>query len=331
MPWQVVKIEIMLQRPVTLGDVSRAAAALGGTLLARVEGGIDMSTPAGMRDIRFSGGTSFSIYPEGIHDPFPPAVSKENAEFVWVDPSPASKVRRIREPTKQTSKITVRFKTRSETADYFTSKEIQVALDVIIREFGAYLKLGSQVRQVGRLKTLLKRHDFDMSRKRKWEEASEVLWENEPQYMLTYARSAETQFNGIGLTPDNPKQEAPHARAAHGLYTTWVLEVIEFITEMDGENGWKALGGKYRHVGYMRAKFRTKKDACTYYDRHNPHMRSLNAHGTFKSDWDPKTHRLYIVRKDYHCIDTVPPFSKDEEPTQSEEKFGTSSVYNYLK
>ena len=163
-----------------------------------------------------------------------------------------------------------------------------------------------------------------MSRKRKWEEASDVLWRNEPQYMLTYATSADTQFDSIGLTPgmsNKVDREVP----------IWVLEVVEFITEMDGENGWKALGGKYRHVGYMRAKFRTKKDACTYYDRHNPHMRSLNAHGTFKSDWDPKTHRLYIVRKDYHCIDTVPPFAKDEEPTQSEGKFSSSSVYNYLK
>jgi hypothetical protein len=322
---QVVTIEIILQRPVTLGDVSRAAAALGGTLLDRVEGGIDMSTPAGMRDIRFPGVTCsvFSIYPEGIHDPFPPAITKENAEFVWANPSSATKKRHICETTKQTSKIAVKFTTRSETADCFTMTEIQRALDVIIREFGAYLKLGSP-RQKGRLKTLLKRHDFDMSRKRKWEEASDVLWRNEPQYMLTYATSAEAQFNGIGLTPgisNKVDREVP----------IWVLEVVEFITEMDGENGWKALGGKYRHVGYMRAKFRTKKDACTYYDRHNPHMRSLNAHGTFESDWDPKTHRLYIVRKDYGCIDTVPPFAKDEEPTQSEDKFSSSSVYNYLK
>ena len=326
---QVVKIEIILQRPVTLGDVSRAAAALGGTLLDRVEGGIDMSTPAGMRDIRFSGRTSFSIYPEGIHNPFPPATTKENAEFVWADPSPTPKLRPIRETTKQTSKITVRFKTRSKTADWFTSAEIQLALDVIIREFGAYLKLGSQVRQVGRLKTLLNRHEFDMSRKRKWEEASDVLWRNEPQYMLTYATSVEAQFNG--LTPDKTNQEAPHACAAHGLYTTWVLEVIEFITEMDGENGWRALGGKYRPIGYMRARFKTKKDACTYYDRHNPHMRPLNAHKTFKSDWDPKTRRLYVVRKDYHCIATVPPFSKCDEPAVSATERGVNSVYNWLK
>ena len=58
----------------------------------------------------------------------------------------------------------------------------------------------------------------------------------------------------------------------------YVLEVLEFITEKDGENGWLALGGKIKHIGYMKAKFKTKKDAVSYYDKHNPHMRSLNAH-----------------------------------------------------
>lgn len=325
MPFQTIKVEIGLQRPVTLGDVSRAAVALGGTLLDRVEGGINMSTPAGRRDIRFTGVTSsiFSIYPEGILDPFPPIINKANAEFVWAALNPPIKVMPRCKPIEQKSKIAVTFKSDSKTTTVFTSKEIQLALDVIVREFGAYLDLGSpgnHVRQKGRLKALLRRHKFDMSRKRKWEEASEVLWENEPQYMLTYAISAKTQFGNLKLTPsatDRVSQEA----------STWVLEVIEFITEINGTNGWKALGGKYRHVGYMRAKFKTKKDACTYYDRHNTHMRPLNAHGTFKSDWDPNTHRLYIVRKDYHCIGTVPPFSKEEEPVVTE----NTTVYNYLK
>ena len=66
----------------------------------------------------------------------------------------------------------------------------------------------------------------------------------------------------------------------------YVLEVIRFITEKDGENGWLQKGGKYEHLGYMKAKFKTKNDACSYYDRHNPHMRKLNVHNTWKSDWD---------------------------------------------
>lgn len=45
----------------------------------------------------------------------------------------------------------------------------------------------------------------------------------------------------------------------------YVLEVIRFITEKDGENGWLKKGSKLEHVGYMKVKFRTKKDACSYY------------------------------------------------------------------
>jgi hypothetical protein len=32
----------------------------------------------------------------------------------------------------------------------------------------------------------------------------------------------------------------------------------------------------------MQAMFRSKEDACSYYDRHNPHMRGLNAHEHLK-------------------------------------------------
>ena len=66
----------------------------------------------------------------------------------------------------------------------------------------------------------------------------------------------------------------------------YVLEVIRFITEKDGENGWLQKGGKYEHLGYMKAKFKKKNHACSYYDRNNPHMRKLNVHNTWKSDWD---------------------------------------------
>ena len=77
------------------------------------------------------------------------------------------------------------------------------------------------------------------------------------------------------------------------------------------------------HVGYMQAKFRKKEHACSYYDRHNPHMRTLNGDGTFRSDWDPKTKLFYIVREDYDLNDYVPPFSKDDLPI--------NGSYKYLK
>ena len=38
----------------------------------------------------------------------------------------------------------------------------------------------------------------------------------------------------------------------------YVLEVLEFITEKDGNNGYLA-SGKIKHIGYMKGKFKTKK------------------------------------------------------------------------
>lgn len=67
-----------------------------------------------------------------------------------------------------------------------------------------------------------------------------------------------------------------------------------------------------RLVGIMNKYFRTQDDAATYYNLHNPHMRALNAHGTYVSDWDPVT-RLFYVARNLHCsihaMKTVPPFA----------------------
>ena len=92
----------------------------------------------------------------------------------------------------------------------------------------------------------------------------------------------------------------------------YVLEVLEFITEKDGVNGYLEQGGKYKHIGYMKGKFKTKNDAVSYYNRHNSHMRSLNAHNTYISDWDPNTKLLYIVRDDYLINATIDCFSIDD-------------------
>lgn len=89
----------------------------------------------------------------------------------------------------------------------------------------------------------------------------------------------------------------------------YVLEVIKFITLKEGENGWvNSTGGKNLHIGYMKARFKTKEEAVLYYDMHNPHMRSLNANNTYKSGLDPTTKLLYIVRDDYLLYATVDKF-----------------------
>lgn len=93
----------------------------------------------------------------------------------------------------------------------------------------------------------------------------------------------------------------------------YVLEVLEFIDETEGDNGWLEQGGKIKHIGYMKGKFKTKKDAVSYYNRHNPHMRSLKGNDNkYCSDWDPNTKLLYIIRDDYLINAIIDCFSIDD-------------------
>ena len=112
---------------------------------------------------------------------------------------------------------------------------------------------------------------------------------------------------------------------------TYVLEVLKFITEKDGDNGWLAQGGKIKHIGYMKGKFKTKEDAVSYYDKHNTHMRSLNAHNTYKSDWDPNTKLLYIVRDDYLINASIDCFSIDDNSIDEINNGVGSTTYKWLK
>ena len=112
--------------------------------------------------------------------------------------------------------------------------------------------------------------------------------------------------------------------------SNYVLEVLEFITEKEGDNGWLAQGGKIKHIGYMKGKFKTKKDAVSYYDRHNSHMRSLNVDNNYRSDWDPKTKLFYIVRDDYQIIDTIDCFSIADNPEIIKGLAGIGGKYEWL-
>lgn len=88
----------------------------------------------------------------------------------------------------------------------------------------------------------------------------------------------------------------------------YVLEVQKFTSKGKAEIA-IAMNGIFTHIGYMDKVFLSKQEACEYYDKHNKHMRSLNAHGTWSSDWDPNTRLRYVVRKyDGECR-TVPDFS----------------------
>lgn len=97
----------------------------------------------------------------------------------------------------------------------------------------------------------------------------------------------------------------------------WVLEVVKLKEIEEGQYGTyhfnmnTHLPSKYEHIGYMKAIFRRKKDACMYYREHNPHMREILKHPIFKeyiSDWDPETRLAYIIRKFCNVALTVDPF-----------------------
>ena len=109
----------------------------------------------------------------------------------------------------------------------------------------------------------------------------------------------------------------------------YVLEVLEFITFEDRRN--YNYNGPWKHIGYMKGKFKTKKDAVSYYDRHNPHMRSLNAHNTYCSDWDPNTKLLYIVRDDYLINATIDCFSIDDNTTDVITNGVGTTTWKWLK
>ena len=113
--------------------------------------------------------------------------------------------------------------------------------------------------------------------------------------------------------------------------TTYVLEVLEFITEKEGNNGWLTQGGGFKHIGYMKGYFKTKKDAVTYYNRHNPHMRSLNAYNTYRSDWDPETKLLYIVREDHDINATIDCFSLEDNSINVINNGGITTTWKWLK
>lgn len=85
----------------------------------------------------------------------------------------------------------------------------------------------------------------------------------------------------------------------------YILEVQKFNS--DGHNVHPEWNGKSEHIGYINKIFKTKQEACDYYDLFNPHMRSLNAHKTWRSDWDPNTcltsiQNLYLFRYRFQMV-----------------------------
>lgn len=96
--------------------------------------------------------------------------------------------------------------------------------------------------------------------------------------------------------PDLPKHFRPEC------CNSFMLEIQKF--EMK----------RFQHIGYMNALFNFRNEAADYYNKYNPLMRKLNAHKTWKSDWDPNTKLRYIVRKHDREVMAIDPFNKEDLP-----------------
>ena len=92
----------------------------------------------------------------------------------------------------------------------------------------------------------------------------------------------------------------------------WILEAQRFNNRGADSVGGKSTG--WLHVGYMNIAFPTKRRAAEYYDMHNSHMRGLNAHNTWRSDYDPDTFLRYVVRSYNNEELTVVPFDPADAP-----------------
>ncbi len=52
----------------------------------------------------------------------------------------------------------------------------------------------------------------------------------------------------------------------------------------------------FKHLGYVNKIFKSKKNACIFYDQANPWLRPINAYNTYTSDWHPKNNLRFVVR-----------------------------------
>jgi hypothetical protein len=92
---------------------------------------------------------------------------------------------------------------------------------------------------------------------------------------------------------------------------TYILEVQKY--NFDGHHIYPKWNGKSEHVGYINKIFKTKQEASDYYDKFNPHMRSLNEHYNWCSDWDQNTYLMYIVREHFYEYLKIPPFEDNKK------------------
>jgi len=92
---------------------------------------------------------------------------------------------------------------------------------------------------------------------------------------------------------------------------TYILEVQKY--NFEGHYKYPEWNGRSEHIGYINKIFNTKQEACDYYDKFNPHMRSLNQQYNWCSDWDENTKLMYIVRQHFYEYLKIPSFEDNNK------------------
>ena len=87
---------------------------------------------------------------------------------------------------------------------------------------------------------------------------------------------------------------------------TYILEVQRY--DVYGKIEYPSYNGYCQHIGYMNKIFNTQEEAGDYYNRFNPHMRKINAFEHWRSNWDPESCLMYIVRKHFYEYLKIPAF-----------------------
>ena len=351
---------IVLQRDVTLQDIVTLAGALGGKLLKRCGwAGVDLSDGNGRRDIRFRTGqargndVSFKLDANGNF------TSALETVWLWVgedlfDASTPLRIQAIDHPPftpeevaaivaaaatafgARPSAIHNRLEatgTKMRSLDELNANSDADINDFVLFDFNAAVAKFTRPDPSG----IFAERRFECWMCQSWHPSWDFTIDvnrggMDDEIDLTFVTvlgrrvyqprtACDSCVRNFG-TETRPQKRKHAAVVPHSKGATFVLEVVRFVQVRDMEA--ERVNSNFVHVGYMDARFRTAADAVSYYDRHNPHMRSLmDGTGKLQSDWDPQTNLAYIVRADHHLhMSEIPPFDlANSRPAGLAQKF----------
>ena len=329
------------KRDLVLSDLKNLAVALGGTLLQRVEGGIDLSAH---RNIRFCGCGAANAHRWGVS-----FMTKNGVSFDSGDDSDA-----WAKPREAYDRLVVKFCCQDKDAEPFDTDEASKILKTVAAVFDATpcVIRNRSVLGTGAGKPLPEDPPADWNDFYQFDYAEAIrlytfphpsfpdvveercfeCWQchdRKPAWYFNYGEDKWGPANGEGWTAftralghvannhrrvcdcceselcyePGPSRPAKRARVRHETDGggQWMIEVQKCV------KGHPIGNATFHHVGYMCRTYPSKPAAAADYALHNPHMRPMRSGKgilmPYVSDWDPDTRLRYIVRR--RCGDTA--------------------------